>query len=257
MNRMNYKKIIILFSVIQLTACSSADSDDIKTSGISASFSVNAIADGKSHLRARLGVGGSLSNTDLELENGDQLVVSANGQSLVMREDKEFLGGFEYKATLPFNTENTEFTFSFNRPDGDSAPDSTVIMPAAVNLASPTMNSVFNRTDLITISWTPVSYNMTSISIDFDLNDCADATGQVSSTGMSSGYDYNSSSDPGSVFLTASALFSDAALQNLTLSCKVNILVTRHRKGVVDPTFGEGGSINAYTSDSVVILINP
>ncbi len=153
--------LVVISAVLSITACESVDSDDIRTSGLYANINVVANGDGNTRVKTRLTVGGVFSNTNLELEKGDQLVASASGgSSIIMREDKELLGGVEYKATLLFDTENPQINVAFNRPSGISAPESYVVLPAPIVFVTPQVGQTFKRSDNIKLSWIPVSNNM-------------------------------------------------------------------------------------------------
>jgi len=250
-------KLLLNLPLLMVVACESVDSDDIRTSGIYASINVEANGNGNTLVKTRLTVGGVLSNTDLELEQGDQLVASASGgASFVMREDKEFLGGVEYKATFLFDTENTRFNVEFNRPSGVSAPDSFVIMPAPVSLVTPTVGQTFKRSENISISWTPVSNNMSKIKVYSSRASCTDANGQIITQSLNSN-SVQFEFDPGGVTRVASSYIAARALSDPAASCVVSLRIVRTQKGVIDRAFGEGGRISANRSDTVDIRVVP
>jgi len=247
-------KLFLILTPFILGACESVDSDDIRTSGVYADFKIASTGSGTSRIRARLGVGGVLSNTDLELEDGDQLIVITDTESGTMREDKEFFGGTEYKYTAATSDENTLFRINFNRPSGVSAPNSSVSLPAPVTFTAPTTGSVFQRSDTINISWTPVSVNMTNINVKAGLYQCNVSTTEIGR--ISKSFNYRSATDFGGTSVNASNLFSTEALAHESLVCDITLTVTRIMTGVIDPAY-EGGSILATQSDEVVIRVEP
>jgi len=253
----NKFKVLFIFLLFNLAACESVDSDDVRTSGVYADISVSANGAGNTRVKARLKVGGVFSNTDLELERGDQLIASATGgASIIMREDQEFLGGVEYKATFLFDTENTRFNVAFNRPSGISAPNSYVIMPASILIVTPNAGQTFNRSDSVTLSWTPVSNNMSRLRIYSSSSRCTDANGQeiFSSSNSNS---ISSVVDPGSVTQVASSYIAANALSDPTATCTVTFRAERTQEGVLDSAFGEGGIISANRYDEVQITVVP
>jgi len=252
------KALYKLFSVLPLlilSACESVDSDDIRTSGIYADFTITSTDQSTSKVRARLSVGGIFSNTNLELNNGDQLIISSGSTSGIMREDSELLGGTEYKYTLPFAAESTEYIINFKRSTGVSAPRSVVTMPAPVSFTLPANGTVFQRSDTININWTPVSNNMTSIGIRASTFNCNVDSSEAG--GLSGFYSYSSFTDSGMTSVRASSLFSAKALANDSLICDVTFDITRKMKGILDPAYGDGGSISALQTDKVVIRVSP
>ncbi len=249
--------ILGLYIVFNMTACESVDSDDVRTSGVYADIDVEARGDGITRVRARLTVGGVFSNTDLELEQGDQLIASASGgTSVIMREDKEFLGGVEYKAAFQFDVENTRINIALNRPAGVSAPSSYVNLPASVSFVTPVAGQTFKRSDYIQISWTPVSNNMSDMSVYSSRARCVDANGQeISNSGNSNSL--NMMVDPGSITQAARSYIVASALADPAATCVVTLTISRKQNGVIDPAFGEGGTIKAVRYDTVEVNIVP
>jgi len=247
-------KPLIIITLFVLAACESVDSDDVRTSGVYADFKIATTDNGTSRIRARLGVGGVLSNTDLELENGDQLRVFTDTESGAMREDKEFFGGTEYKYTASTSAESTLFRIDFNRPTGVSAPNSSVSLPAPVTFTAPTTGTVFQRSDTINISWTPVSVNMTRLDVKASTYHCNIPDTEIGR--VSKSFSYRSATDFGATSVTASDLFSTEALAHTSLVCDLTLTVTRTMSGIVDPAY-DGGSIRATQSDEVVIRVKP
>ena len=250
-------KPLLVFPLLILSACESVDSDDVRTSGLFASYKVEAHGGGNTRIRARFRVGGPFSNTNLKLKGGDQLVVSANGSSVVMRKDSEFLGGTEYKANFVFDTENTEFVIAFNRSTGTSAPNSYVNMPAPVNFTSPVAGQTFSRSSMIEIAWTPVSNNMSSIRVHSLGVDCLSSNGEVIDRASSNLSSDEFMLDPGGTSRVASTYLSAAVLDDPGATCVMTLQVIREQKGVLDSAFGEGGGISAKRYDTVEINVVP
>ena len=91
--------------------CESADSSDIKTSGMHATFT--AVTDGTgTEATAVLRVGGSASNTFVKLSSGDALAVAAGTETDTLTETH--LGDFySYLGSLEADDPDTLLTFSF------------------------------------------------------------------------------------------------------------------------------------------------
>ncbi|MCG8383171.1 MAG: hypothetical protein MJA28_13320 [Gammaproteobacteria bacterium] len=247
-----------LFSALiaGMSACAPVDSDDVKTSGMRAAFTVEANGDGKSYVEAELTLGDSSFTNSLELVNGDALLATANGETKLMREDKKLFSDITYKVDFPIDTENTAFKIALDRPDGKNAPNSSVTLPAPVTITSPAAGATFHRDDMLTLSWTPASNNMTELQIGHVSSRCTDTLGEqvITSTKVN---DALLSSDPGSIERQASVFLPPFTRQDPQASCVVDIEVRRRRIGTVDPNIGEGGYFYADWYDWVQVTILP
>ncbi|HBA36216.1 MAG TPA: hypothetical protein DCZ12_19000, partial [Gammaproteobacteria bacterium] len=152
--------------------------------------------------------------------------------------------------------ENTEFKIALDRPDGKNAPNSSVTLPAPVTITSPATGATFRRDDILTLSWTPASNNMTELRIGHVSSRCTDALGEmiITSTKVN---DALLSSDPGNLERRASIFLPPFTQQDLQASCVVDIEVRRRRIGTVDPNIGEGGYFYADWYDWVQVTILP
>ena len=214
---------IVLGLVATAFGCSeSVESTDVKTTGIYPEITVTADGSGSSRVRVRLKVGGSNSNTLLDLTGGDELTATVDGDTKVLDETSDET----YTATFPVDEEGTEFTIAFTREDDDSAPASTVTLPAPFTmLASPPEAS--RATDDVDIDWDPpaggnVEFSMSGDCVKMDQDDLP---------------------DDGSHTITADSIetFEDDEDE----SCTVSVGLERAQRGNIDPAFTEGGRIEA------------
>ena len=201
----------------------SVESEDIRTTGIYPEIEVTATGNGSSLVRVRLKVGGSDSNTFLNLTGEDTLeaTVAGNTETLDETDDET------YTARFPVDAEGTEFTIAFLRGNADeSAPASTVALPApyAVSLAASTAS---RADDDVEISWEPAGTGDMSWEI---AGDCIMR-------------DDGSVPDDGSHSLPAGSIdtFESDAME----SCTVELSLTRSEAGDIDGAFSEGGRIVA------------
>jgi hypothetical protein len=229
-------------------ACQSIASSDVKTSGIYAALAAS--SDGTTTaLSARLKTGGALSNTFLDLQNGDSLTAYSGTDSAAMVRNT-LLGEVWYTASFAPGMGDTPLRVDFERAHdaqtqeclGGSAPNSLATLPAPFALGAPASGATFSRAHGgVTVSWSP-SGGSDSMSYDVSGNCILPLNG--------------STADTGSVVLTPSPLqasTSSGALSN----CAITIALTRSRSGKVDPAFGEGGAFDAAQVRSVVVQSTP
>jgi hypothetical protein len=231
--------------VIALAACAQAKSGDVKTDAIYASISVDANGDGTSRARTSLKVGGSTSNTFLDLTDGDTLLASADTTQQVQRKESS-LGVIWYDTTFSTAVADATYKISLMRTgaagscNATSAPNSHVTLPAPFTLTAPTAGSAVARTAAINVTWTgpaPEQMHLTAEGLcvqPFSLDVPGGAT---------------------------SATIAAGALKDLDAkkpaSCEVTIALSRSRNGVLDPNYGSGGRITATQSRSLSITSSP
>jgi hypothetical protein len=242
-------RLSILFSALATTVatmcvgCTTIQSADLKTAGMSADFSVTADGTGSASVGAELHV--DTNGTDyVDLSPGDTLVASVAGTSQNMSRSS-VLGTVHYSASLAGHDGGNEiFTVAFNRTSDKSAPSSTVTLPGAFSISSPSGSPSASRghgAD-INVVYSPsgtgdaVTYNMTG--------DCI-----RSQSGTPGG-------DPGSFFINH-ALIQPLDNVSATKSCTVTISVQKTRSGQIDPAFGAGGSFVAKQTRTVSFVSTP
>lgn len=211
------------------------DSDDVATDAIYANIWVEASGDGNSRAYTALRVGGSSSNTFLELTDYDALMTFVNDTSKGMAESESALGT-TYSATFPYEAEDTPFRVAFLRtppPDGEcagkSAPNSTVTLPRPFSITAPAPSTSVSRGAGFTFTWNnsgesdPLSYRVSGTCIQ--------------------DYSESISSDSGSYTIPAGSIMVVGTDQ--TVSCAATLTLSRTRAGSLDPNYGEGGVISA------------
>jgi hypothetical protein len=132
---------IALTAALAVTACSTVDSGDLRTSGIDASFVVTAHEDAIEVL-ASLDAGGM---TSVELKGRDRLVASSGGTSDDLDETSVF-GNHAYSGQLKVRPRaGTEVTIELKRGPADTSTRSTVDLPASLTVTSPRENQKVRR----------------------------------------------------------------------------------------------------------------
>jgi hypothetical protein len=213
----------------------SVESTDIRTTGIYPEITVTATGSGTSKVEVALKVGGSSSNTYLDLTGEDQLKATVGGTAKVLDD----IGSHTYAASFPVDEEGTEFVISFLRGKIDeNAPASTVSLPAPFDLTlAPTEAS--RASDPIELTWVPPATGNVRWDID---GDCIKI-------------DSGTTPDDGMQALAAGSI--ETFESDKDKSCTVGLDLTRNRNGEIDPAFTEGGSIVARQVRSASFTSNP
>lgn len=221
------------------SGCSNTTSENVTTQGIHADIDVFANGTGTTFVDAELEVGNDgLGRTSLELSPGDRLTVTANGIQKAMIEDMSVIGRFRYEASFDFDDAGTLFTVSFARDNGVNAPNSNVTLPDGFLVQSPTSNDVLSQADSIPIAWTPSG---TGIVPDIDVSLSCTTNSGIAFEDTDS---VTLSSDSGVASLPVAAVIPIGTLDTSRL-CEGEVRFSRWRRGNLDPSYGEGGSITA------------
>lgn len=214
---------MVLGLVAAAFGCSeSVESTDIRTSGIYPEITVTANGSGSSRVQVRLKVGGSNSNTLVDLKGGDELTATVDGDTKVLDETSKQT----YTASFPTDDEGTEFTIAFMREDDDSAPASTVTLPAP-----------------FTVSVSPTEASRASDDVDVEWDPPAGGNVELSMSGNCVQSEDDDVPDDGSHTITADSI--ETFESDKDESCTVSVGLERAQRGNIDPAFTEGGMIEA------------
>lgn len=218
-------------------ACSSVGSSEIETSAINADLSVSYDGGQVSTANALLRVGGDTSTTFVELQEPDSIAVTSPSGTTTMSAIQ--IGElWTYVATTGDTQEDDAFTFSLDRPEGTSAPDSTVSLPGAFTMVATATLS--RATEPLVVSWEPagapdpVRINLHSACVTDPVIVLYD--------------------DPGTyTFEPGSYTMHDEVAGE---PCDVTVEVHRVRDGSLDPAFGSGAAY-AEQVRTVDIVLEP
>ena len=254
MTEISGKRKILLASaciLLFLTACSSTDSNNVASEGVGANISVEAAGDGHSYVEAHLYVGsGGLFHTDLQLENGDRLTVTAGEQTKILKEEHSFFGNYLYTTSFDVDDSETEFVVSFDRAVGTDATNSRVVLPASVDFTQPAVDEVFNLGEAIVIGWQGAKMTGT-LGLSYSTS-CPTLGGSSVFSGS------RSISDSGTYTVSTENLLGPAAAETPGgETCTTYLNLTRSNTGQLDPNFGEGGKITAKQVRERRISIRP
>jgi len=138
------KRIAALAVVLVLTGCSTVESKDIRTSGLSAGLVVTLPENAdEADVSATLRVG---TLTFVELGTEEEITAAGGGKSATLKHRRS-AGVTSYAGRLDGVTAaGTEITFSLKRDgDNESAPRSTVVLPERVRMVAPAAGTTFSR----------------------------------------------------------------------------------------------------------------
>ncbi len=235
------RRSLVLAAVLVLAGCSTVDSADIDTSGITANLLVT-VPDGTTtaEVSATLRVG---TMTFVELGGGEKVSASGGGQTATLKRGK-LAGATSYTGRLDgAGAAGTEITFTLERDGGKaSAPLSVVKVPEPIRLTAPAAGTrISRRADLVlrfaagsggTLSWAGPCVQGGSLTLE---------SGRTSAT-ISRG--------------TIRALPSPTPNAAATASCDLTLTLTRRGDGTLDNTFKDG-SVAAETQTVRQVLSVP
>ncbi len=219
----------ILLSII--CGCSSTTSDNIKTSGIYAIFTIeNQYGQANVTAKASLQVGG-ITGSYIELVGDDKLF--CDDKELTAR--KPGLGIIEYTAQLPKKNAGEKYVFKFKRKDEEHTIE--VVQLKEVHIVQPAQSQSFKISQDIKVKWEPISTEDIDLSID---GGCIDPHTKMFST------------DNGEYVISGGTLKFDANAE--TKKCTATILIRRNIATGIPNEF-DGGTAFSYSVSEVNILI--
>jgi len=223
--------IVLLIGGVYLIGCSSTTSDNVKTSGIYAIFTIeNKYGETTVTARATLQVGG-ITGSYVELVGDDELYCD----DVKLSTTKPGLGIIEYKAQLPKKNAQEKYVFKFKRKDEEHTID--VIQLKDLHITEPTQSQGFKISDDIKIKWEPASTEEIDLSVN---GDCIDPFTKIFST------------DNGEYIISGGTLKIKESAE--TTKCTATILLKRYISTGVPKEF-DGGNAFSYSKSEVNIQI--
>ena len=222
------KRIAALVVVLVLTGCSTVESKDIRTSGITANLVVT-LPEGTdaADVSASLRVG---TLTFVELGDGEQITASGGGKDVGLRH-RRAAGVTDYSNRLDgVVAPGTEITVDLERgKDNDSAPRSTVRLPERVRLVAPVAGTTSSRRRDLVVRFESEPSQLPSI---------LTWTGQCIQPG-------SLELEPGRTSATIARGSIKAAATTPTPgaaapACQIDLTLTRRTEGTLDKAFKDG-----------------
>ena len=162
---MSFNKVLGLILLLSfVSACSSTESENVKTQGVYAAYEVKE-SGGRIQAKATFYVGdgkSSKNGTVLQLTGGDS--VECNGEPLAY--NKDLFGKIQYQKTLPLQN---SYVFTFKRKSQDNPDEvyhSRVELPLPMEIKNPKYWDSYRRGTPINVRWKRVrSIDKVSVSI--------------------------------------------------------------------------------------------
>jgi hypothetical protein len=223
-----------------VSGCSTIESGDVETSGMTASIEVKAKADGSATDVFASISSGTLTTVDLD---GDDQLVASSGDVRVDLEENNLLGVVTYAGSLTgISAPGTDVNVAFNRSaDKTPAPTSTVALPVPLDISAPAAGTSFSRAnddievvlesdasdDAVTVRWA---------------GDCID-TGSLEVPAGQATVTINKDTIEKRAQADANAPDSEPVPD----TCTITVTAQRRVEGTLDPAWG-GGQIVAVSS---------
>lgn len=215
LNRLSFSCLFLVGLAAMGCSKETTSSSNIKTGGIAALIDVYADDDDTATVRVKLVVGGSSSNTDIDLTTGDRLIATVGKTK---KELEEVDSGI-YEADFSGVGEDSEFTVTLERDDDDTASGNSGLLPAPFTLDEPESN-LSRADDDLKVTWAPADTG-DAMTLSFD-GDCI--------------FDYDDDpSDTGNYVVKAGKLDSTGGAEPET--CDIKLTAVRTREGVADSKF--------------------
>jgi hypothetical protein len=232
------RSALVCLSLIGLSAlgCSkeTTSSKNIKTGGIAALIDVYADTDTSATVHVKLVVGGSDSNTYVDLEGSDELSATADGETKTLSAVETGI----YEVKFSGVGEDSEFSVTLDRPDDETASENSGTLPAPFTLDEPT-GELSREKDALEVTWDPASGD--KMNLEFH-GDCI--------------YPYGKDvPDTGSYTVKADTLNSTGG--DMPEACDLDLDADRIREGTADPKFDRESWFRLHQRRKVSFVSNP
>jgi hypothetical protein len=234
-------KLMVMFVI---PACTSVQSSDVKTAGMTAHMNVSVNGAGASTVSTTLNVDTSVTDF-VQLSSGDTLTAKAGTQSEAMTASS-ILGAVSYSAAFTGESAGgTTYTVDLERASPNtSAASNTVTLPSPITISAPAAAATFSRaTGDIVVTYTPSG-----------LSDPVTWTLAGPCINVANG---SLTADPGTFTIAHGTLTAPPTPDAGPASaCALTLSLTRTHSGTIDPAF-EGGSITASQVQTVQLQSTP
>jgi hypothetical protein len=210
-------------------------SSNIKTGGIAALIDVYADANENATVHVKLVVGGSSSNTYVNLEGKDELKATVNKVTKTLTSRDAGI----YEANFSGVGEDTEFNVVLERPDDTTADDNSGSLPAPFELDEP-LGKQSRAMDPLEITWTPESSDEMNLTFEGDCIFTLD----------------KEVADTGSYTVKAGAL-EPTHDGDKDEACSVDLEASRSRSGSADSRFDPESYFHLHQVRNTSFVSNP
>jgi hypothetical protein len=217
-------------------------SENVRTEGMRADVTVEARPDGKTHVDVTLRAGGTFSNLFPAPSPGDRLEITNGAETAPLAFGTHLIARPSWYATLPGDSSGKTIELRFHRTGNTSALGTRVTMPPSLTITSPPAGERFSPAkSALVLTWAPTAtvpmqWSVDGACIEGRHGDVPSDTGRLE------------------ISLTAAPPPDGGAAR---ARCDVTAKLERSAHGVVDPAFGEGGSISATVRRETVVEFAP
>jgi hypothetical protein len=239
------KRIAVVAAVLVVAGCSTVDSKDIRTSGITANYVVTLPeTGGAATVSASYRVG---TLTFVELGDGESVRSSGGGKDVELQHHRA-AGVTDYTGRLEGVVEaGTEITFNLTRgKDDDSAPRSTVKLLPRVRLTAPLAGTTYSRRAAIPVRIDTEPSELSSV---------LTWTGECIETGSLELEPRRTSATILAGSIRPTVATPTPGVKPPT-TCPIDLTLTRRTEGTLDPAF-KNGHIVAETQSTRRITSTP
>jgi hypothetical protein len=224
-------------------------SKNIKTGGIAALIDVYADTDDTATVHVKLVVGGSSSNTYVDLEGTDSLTATVDGKTKTL----SVVDSGIYEAKFTGVGAEAEVSVLLDRPDDETAADNSGQLPPTYTLDDP-MSKLSRRDDPLDVTWAP-SDSGDPMLLDFDGSCIFHYSKSVSDTGsytvakgtLDSTHDYE----------PASCESKPDTCTDMPETCDITLEVDRTQDGVADGKFDPESYFKLHERRKTTFTSNP
>jgi len=240
--RTTFSRLLVLAASAALQACGGPDSSStsgpgdgpVPTSRMTLYLTVESSAPDVAVVRANLNDGRILGKT-YRLDGGDFLRACVNGVCRNMADNDsvftpDYIARFDYQPGV-------DFVVSFNRQQGQSAPNSRAALPPAFTIVTPANGQQVSDGDTVLVTWTPtgaparveLSYRA---ACSFPSGSKAFSTGTLSVDTDADGRE--------SVAIDPIVSFANTNVPAPATRCSIDVIVRHELDGRIDPAFDDG-----------------
>ena len=211
-----------------------ADGGPVPTSRMTINLTVETSDLQTAVVRANLNDGRSLGSS-YRLDGGDFFRACVSGVCRNMADNDsitspDYIARFDYQSSV-------DYVVSFNRQEGQNAPDSRVTLPPAFTIVTPANRQQVTDGETVLVSWTPTGAPA-RVHLSYD----AECTHAVGSNSFSSGTLSSDSNADGreSVRIDPIVDFARTGATSAITRCSIDVTVSHELQGRIDSAFRNG-----------------
>lgn len=229
----NSKRLAMTSAVALIAACTVADSESVRTSGMAAYMEVVAEGDGTVEVDVWLAAGSGFNAARIELQGDDRLLAN-NGVRTQQLSKKFNLVGLSYGTTLDGDSVNRRYQIDFERSI-DASTHSWTNLPEPFEITFPDARRVVTG-EGVDLEWQTSDAGSLRLMVDFDCH--------INQIRHSFRRTVTTVPDDGHAYLNLVERMADEHADPYSYdNCDVTVVLDSRQNGQLDVRFGEGGYI--------------